>query len=260
MPIRLGVRLESLRLPLRAALEQASRFGVAGVQVDAVGELAAERLSQSGRREFRHLLRSLSLEVTALGCPLRHGLDTAENQQPRIEHVCNTLALGYDLGAKIVIVDGPKAPETEEPRAHLLREALAAIGSFGDRTGAMLALESGLDSGERLAGYLATFDTGSLGVNYDPANMLLNGFDPIENLTPLRQWLVHAHARDAKRTGASKTAQETALGAGAIDWMTFMAVLETMEYRGWLVLERETGENRLADVQNGVKLLRRFVR
>ncbi|HLW66620.1 MAG TPA: sugar phosphate isomerase/epimerase family protein [Gemmataceae bacterium] len=260
MPNRLGIRLESLGLPLRAALNEVSRLGVAGVQVDAVGDLAAERLSQTGRREFRHLLRSLSLEVTALGCPLRHSLDTAENQQPRIEYVCKTLALSYDLGAKIVIVDGPKAPQAAEPRGQLLREALNAIGSFGDRTGAALALETGLDSGETLAGYLATFDTGSLGVNYDPANMLLNGFDPIENLTPLRQWLKHVHARDAQKARVSKTAQETALGAGDIDWMTFVAMLETMEYRGWLVLERETGQNRLADVSNGVKFLRRFLR
>jgi sugar phosphate isomerase/epimerase len=260
MPIHLGVRLESLGLPLRAGLEEASRLGLAGVQVDAVGDLTADRLSQTGRREFRHLLRSLNLEVTALGCPLRRSLDVAENQQPRIEHVCKTLALSFDLGAKRVIVDGPKVPEAEEPRAALLREALTAIGAFGDRSGAILALESGLDAGETLASYLASFDTGSLGVNYDPANMLLNGFDPIQHLTPLRQFLAHVHARDARRASVSKTAQETALGAGDIDWITFVAALETMEYRGWLVLERETGDNRVADVANGVKFLRRFLR
>jgi sugar phosphate isomerase/epimerase len=260
MPIRLGVRLESLGLPLRPALEEASRMAVAGVQIDAAGELAAERVSQTGRREFRHLLRSLNMEVTALGCPLRHTLDVSENQQPRIEHVCKTLALSYDLGAKRVIIDGPKVPEAGESRASLLREALAAIGAYGDRTGAILALETGLDSGDALASYLSTFDTGSLAVNFDPANLLLNGFDPIQNLTPLRQWLVHVHARDARRASASKTAQETALGAGDIDWMTFVAVLETMEYRGWLVVERETGENRVADIAGAVKFLRRFLR
>src|SRR5262249_32543050 len=177
-----------LKLPLRAALMEASRLGLAGVQVDAVGELSPERLSQTGRREFRYLLQSYNLELTALGCPLRRGLDSAENQQPRIEHICNTLALSYDLGAKCVIVDGPKVPEAVEARASLLRQALAAICSFGDRTGSVLALETGLDSGEKLAGYLSTFDTGSLGVNYDPANMLLNGFDPIQDLMTFRRW------------------------------------------------------------------------
>jgi sugar phosphate isomerase/epimerase len=82
--MKLGIRLESLGLPLRKALAEASRLGAAGVQVDAVAELSPEQLSQTGRREFRNLLRSLDLELAALGCPLRRGLDNAENLQPRI--------------------------------------------------------------------------------------------------------------------------------------------------------------------------------
>jgi sugar phosphate isomerase/epimerase len=255
MGAKLGLRLESLGLPLRAALNEASRLGIGGVQLDAVGDLAAEQMSQSGRREFLHLLRSLSLEVTALGCPLRHGLDSAENLQPRIEHVRKTLALSYDLGARRVVMECPKLPDPQDARAQLLREALTDLASFGDRTGAVLALSANLDSGEALAGYLSGFDTGSLGVNYDPAAMLLNGFDPIQNLAPLHRFLVHVHARDARRSMG-----ETALGAGEIDWMTVLAVLDSMEYRGWVVLKREMGDNRHADLATGAKILRRFLR
>jgi hypothetical protein len=60
-PLKIGVRLESLGLPLRRALTEASRLGVAGVQVDAVGDLAPNNLSQTGRREFLHLLRGHNL-------------------------------------------------------------------------------------------------------------------------------------------------------------------------------------------------------
>ena len=42
--------------------------------------------------------------------------------------------------------------------------------------------------------------------------------------------------------------------------MTFAAVLESLEYRGWLVVDREGGDHRLADVANGVAFLRKFVR
>ena len=56
--LKIGVRLESLGLPLRRALSEASRLGVAGVQMDAVGDLSPTRLSETGRREFRHLLRA----------------------------------------------------------------------------------------------------------------------------------------------------------------------------------------------------------
>src|SRR5215510_1288181 len=102
--LKFGIRLESLGLPLRKALQQASSLGVRGVQVDAVGDLSPNNLSETGRREFRHLLRGYNLELTALGCPLRRGLDAAEDQQPRIEHVRKVMSLAYDLGAKVAVV------------------------------------------------------------------------------------------------------------------------------------------------------------
>src|SRR5437868_5844771 len=98
--LTLGIRLESFGLPLRKALAESSRLGVSGVQVDAAGDLSPSQLSQTGRREFRHLLRSYNLELTALGCPLRHGLDIAENQQPRLEHIRNVMSLSFDLGPR----------------------------------------------------------------------------------------------------------------------------------------------------------------
>src|SRR5436305_5699395 len=102
--IKLGVYLESLGLPLRRALLEAERLGVSGVQVNAAGDLSPEALTQTGRREFRNLLRTHNLELTALGCPLRHGLDTPENQEARIDHVKKVLSLSFDLGPRIAVV------------------------------------------------------------------------------------------------------------------------------------------------------------
>jgi sugar phosphate isomerase/epimerase len=258
--LKIGVRLESLGLPLRRALEEADRMGVSGVQVDAVGDLAPQQLSQTGRREFRHLLRTHNLELTALGCPLRRGLDTAEDQEPRIEHVKRVLSLSFDLGPRIAIVQAGRVPDKpDDPRAGLLTEALRALGSHGDRTGTTLALETGLESGQVLRAFLDRFDTGGLGVNLDPGNLLANGFDPYESARALQGKVVHCHARDARQAGANRAAREVALGHGDIDWMLFIGVLEEIEYRGWLTVERESGDHRLADVQAGVAFLRRFL-
>src|SRR5438105_15333945 len=140
--LRLGVRLESLALPLRPALHEDERLGVSGIQVDAVGDLSPNNLSQTGRREFTHLLRAHNLELTALGCPLRRGLDTTHDQQPRIEHVRKVMILSYDLGPRVVIVQAGKIPEdVADPRAALLTESLTALGQHGDRSGTILALE-----------------------------------------------------------------------------------------------------------------------
>src|SRR4051812_41625841 len=136
---KIGVRLESLGLPLRRALEAANRMGVVGVQVDAVGDLDPRKLSQTGRREFRNLLKTYDVELSALGCPMRLGLDVPEGQEERIDRLRLALTLGYELGPRIVIVEAGRIPEDEkDPRRVLLTEALLTLGHHGDRCGAVL--------------------------------------------------------------------------------------------------------------------------
>jgi sugar phosphate isomerase/epimerase len=258
--LRLGVRLASLNVPLRQALAAASRIGVAGVEVDAVGDLAPKSLSATGRREFRNLLRTHNVELTALACPLRRGLDTSEDQQPRLEHVQQVMALSYDLGPRLTIVQAGAVPARDDgSRGAVLSESLTFLSGHGDRTGTTLALDTGLDSGSALRAFLDQFDTGSLGANFDPANLLINGFNVFDSLRALQGKIVHMHARDARRSGSSKALQEVPVGAGDIDWISYLAVLEEIEYRGWLVVERESGENRMADVTAGVQFLRRLL-
>jgi sugar phosphate isomerase/epimerase len=258
--MKIGVHLPSLGLPLRRALTETARLGVAGVQIDAAGDLSPGALSQTGRRELRNLLRAHNLELTAIGCPLRRGLDTAEDQQPRLEHVRRVMALSFDLGPHITVVQAGAVPEdANSPQAGLLTEALRDLATHGDRTGVTLALEAGLESGAALAAFLGKFDTGSLAVNLDPANLLLHGFDPYDAVAVLRGRIAHTHARDCRRGSASRTMQEVPVGHGDIDWLRYLEALEDVEYRGWLTVERETGENRLADVAAGVAFLRRLV-
>jgi sugar phosphate isomerase/epimerase len=258
--LKIGIRLESLGLPLRKALAEASRLGVGGVQIDAAGDLTPNALSQTGRREFRNLLRGYSVELTALGCPLRRGLDTAENQEPRLDHVRKVMTLAYDLGPRVVVIEAGQVPgEKEIERGRLMRDALTNLAGHGDRIGTSLALETGLESGAVLAEYLRSFDSGSLSANLDPANLLLHSFDPLQSARDLSGKIAHTHARDCRRASTSRAAQEVPLGHGDIDWMSYLETLAEIEYRGWLVVERQSGDNRVADVASGVGFLRRLL-
>lgn len=258
--LKIGVRLESIALPLRAALTLASRLGVSGVQLDAVGDLSPKALSMSGRRGLRQTLRGHNLELTALGCPLRRGLDVAEDQQPRLEHVREVLALSGDLGSGLVVVQAGAVPdEPDSPRGALLRESLFALGQFGDRIGARLALDTGLESGETLAKFLRGLDVGSLGVNLDPAALLEHGCDLYDSARALGGLILHSYARDGRHFGPRRSIQEVPLGNGEIDWVRYLGVLEEVQYRGWLTVTREAGDNRLSDVTEGVAFLRRLL-
>src|SRR5438874_642371 len=255
--MKLAVALEAIGVPFRSALGRAGKLGVAGVQCDAVGELAPQRLTATGRREITHLLRSHDLALTALVCPLRRGLDVALDLEPRLAHIRDVMSLSFELGARMTIVEAGRIPDgADEPRVATLTEALRNLGQHGDRTGTVLALQTGLDSGTALAGFLARLDTGGLGVNFDPANLLLNGFDPVAELSALRGRIVHVHATDARRGGSSRSAGAVPLGRGDLDWLQLAGTLAAFEYRGWVVVER-AGNQSEADLVTGVALLKR---
>jgi sugar phosphate isomerase/epimerase len=122
-----------------------------------------------------------------------------------------------------------------------------------------VALEAGLDPGDGVRDYLNTFDTGSLAVNYDPANFLLNGFDPLGSLAAMAGKVVHCHGRDARIAPASSGAREVPLGAGDIKWEDLVATLESIDYCGFIAVDRESGGDRAADVAAGVRFLQQFV-
>ncbi|MGL1231795.1 hypothetical protein ACSTK2_23460, partial [Vibrio parahaemolyticus] len=65
------------------------------MQIDAAGELHPKHLTESGRREIRALLRGFNLEISALNCPLRKGLDVAEDLQPRLDYLRDAMQLAF---------------------------------------------------------------------------------------------------------------------------------------------------------------------
>ncbi len=260
--IRLGIVGETLHNAPRRAIELASQLGVQAVQFAAAGALDPQAIGETGRREFRTILKSNQLDLAALSCPMTRGLDAIEHQQARIEYVGRALELAAELGARKLIVPFPKLMPTTDPpgpRARVLHETLEAIGTAGDRIGTLIALEIGIDAASDVLKYLASFDTGSLCVNFDPANFLVNGHDPIANLFPLAGKLILAQARDVRTATLSGGPKEVPVGAGSVDWMSLIATLAAIEYRGFLVVNRHEGADRAAEVAAGVRFLRRFV-
>jgi len=231
-------------------------------------------LTQTGRREIAHLLRSHDLAVSAIACPLRRGLDVAENLEPRLEQIREVMALAYDLGPRLVIIPVGKLPSApaEAPALKpetslllapsigtspesLLKESLEALGKHGDRTGVNVALETGLDEPAGVMSYLDHFDVGSLGVDFNPANLLLNGFNPYDAIRAFGKRLIVAHAQDARRVSPSKLAT-VPLGHGDIDWMQLLAHFEEIEYRGHLTVQADDR----AEAAAGVAFLGRLIR
>lgn len=257
--LQLGVHLDAFGLALRPALAAAQQLGVAGGSFHALGQLSAPQLTQTGRRDLKRLFGVNSLTVAAVSCPLRQSLSDADQLDLRLDYVKQTMALSFDLEARRVLLQAGQIPGDDDPRLAILRDALRELAAHGDRTGVTIALESGLEAGESLAKFLAGFDTASLGVNFDPANQLLNGFRPLEDARALAGMVQYVQAKDARRHTANRAAQEVPLGHGDLDWLQLLAVFEEIDYHGWIVVQREGGQRGPNDVQQGVQFLRRLL-
>jgi sugar phosphate isomerase/epimerase len=260
--IKLGVSQKSLGLPFRRSLPQAQKLGAQGIELEAIGEMTPRNLTQTGRREITHLLRSHDLAVSAITCPLRRGLDVAENLEPRLEQIREAMALAFDLGPRLVIVPLGKLPVEAPPppadaggslQSSVLKESLDALGKHGDRTGVTVALDAGLDDAPALTAYLDRFDCGSLAINFNPANFVLSGFNPYEAVRTLGRRLAHVSAQDARRISPSKLAT-VPLGHGDVDWLQLAAHFEEIGYRGFATVSADDR----AEAAAGLAFLRRF--
>ncbi len=257
--LKIGLVLESLGQPLRDGLRLASTLGVAGVQVNAVGPLAPDQLSQTGRKDFRHLLRSLNLELSAIDCPLRHGFDVEQGLEARLNYVRQTLSMAYDLGPRVVVAyAGPIGADDKQPPNELLLNSLTELGRHGERVGSVVALEAGWEPPAATKSFLSRITSGGLGVNVDPASLLSHGHEPVAAVLEFQHLVRHVHARDTRPLRADRDAQEVPLGSGDVDWVAFLGALEQVEYRGWLTIKRGPSPNPAADIKAGAAFLQRL--
>ena len=142
-----------------------------------------------------------------------------------------------------------------------VREMVRRICDHCLQHGQSFALETGQEPASELLEFFKDVDRPNLGINFDPANMILYGTgDPIEALGVLRQHVVSVHAKDGDWPSKDKPGflgTERPLGQGSVGMEHFRAKLKEIGYSGSINVEREVEPQqvRLADMAAGVGLL-----
>jgi sugar phosphate isomerase/epimerase len=234
----LGLRLDPER-SVRDQIHEAARLGARGVVLEASGELAPHRLGATGRRELRHILRTTELLLIALSLPTRRAFDTTDQLDDRIRRADAAFAMAYELGTTIVLARAGALPAPEDAtRREIFHSALLALGQGADHHGVRLAMETGSESGEKLASFLNALASPGLAASIDPASLLQTGIDPVVAARELGPWVVHAYANDATSGGRAPAINPRGLGfpRGALDWAEFLGSLEEIGYRGFLTV------------------------
>lgn len=159
--------------------------------------------------------------------------------------------LAQVMGLRFVSFHAGFLPHEEsDPGFAKLKDRITQIaGLFADRD-ITLGFETGQETADTLALFLQKLDCPNVGVNFDPANMLLYAKgDPIAALRTLGPWLQQVHFKDAVQTTVPGTwGEEVVLGTGQVDWPAFLTALEELGYAGDCCIEREAGSQRVADI------------
>ena len=94
-------------------------------------------------------------------------------------------------------------------------------------------------------------------VNYDPANLCMMGFDHLGDVHLLGEYIVHTHAKDGIRNSANEGGhKEVPLGKGDVEFPSYLAALREIGFDGYLTIERECGDDPVADVAEAVSFLK----
>lgn len=257
----IGVVLDSFGEPVKGALRSASELSFRQVELPATrGEVDPEHLSRSGRRHLRHYVSGLGLRLSALGADLGGArFSDGSAMEQRLDKTRRVMEMAAELLVPLVTTHLGRLDEQAVQKSHVI-EAVRVLAEMSDRTGTLVAFETGACEPGTLARVLADVNCATLGVCYDPASLLIDGVDPISGVEPVADRILIARARDAVAGLRRRPGHETAIGEGQIDFAEYLAALDQAGYRNTAFVRRTQAEHPREELARAREYLESFLR
>ena len=257
--LKISIQLASLKQPFKKALATAAQLGATAVEIDARGEINAQTISNTGMRELRRLLGDHELRVSAVGFLTRRGFDDHEEIERRVAATKAVMKFAHGIGADVVINQvGMVIHDEKSANWKLLTEVLTDLSLYGHQVGARLCAQTGTESGGDLKRLLDALPQQGIGIDFDPGNLIVGGFSPLEAIESLGPNILHVHATDAVQDRARGRGMEVQLGRGSADYPALVGALAKHGYGGYFTLARERSENPSLELGIGVKFLKKL--
>lgn len=244
------LRIGAVQLALGPVLHQPQRWG------RAIGVIR-----ESGIRIISGMMAMAGEDYSTLESIARTGGVRPDHTWPdNFKHARSVAKLAGDEGIALVTFHAGFIPEDHRApqRAVILDRLRAVADAFAER-GVGVALETGQETAPTLLEALRDLNHPGVGVNFDPANMILYGKgDPVAALRLLAPRVRQVHVKDAIPTQTpGMWGREVPVGNGAVDWPAFFKVAMTIDPPVNFVIEREAGPSREVDIAAAMDLIRR---
>ena len=280
--MKIGMIVESLRCPLETGIPRARELGADGIQIYAVSPyLDMLNDSPDKLKILKETAEKNGLVFSAVCSDLGgHGFSDPPGNPERIEKTRRIMEASRIFNTHVLTTHIGVVPSDRNSKLYAeVVETLQTVGALAADNGMVLAIETGPESPEQLNQFLLDVDHKNIGVNMDPANLVMvQNADPAAAVRLLGKYIVHTHAKDGihfqdcdpKRVydafaegGFDQLVAETGelfreveLGKGQVDWNEYLKALREVGYDGFLTIEREVGSHPEKDIADAVGFLK----
>jgi len=153
----------------------------------------------------------------------------------------------------------------ENPSDPLFAEVVAAVRKVAqhlDALGLAFWFETGQETPTTLLRLIQAVGTANLGINLDPANLVMYGKgNPMDALSVFGKYVRNIHAKDGLYpTDPMRLGREVKVGEGAVRYPEFVRCLGEIGFQGEFIIEREiSGDQQRRDIADTVAYLKRLL-
>lgn len=196
--------------------------------------------------------------------PTTLGIVPAEYREMRVAALKRAGGFARELGVPAVITHIGFIPENPtDPVFGEVVEAVRDIALSLNEKGLEFWFETGQETPVTMLRLITSVGTGNLGINLDPANLILYGKgNPIDALDVFGEHVREVHAKDGMySTDPMKLGREVKVGEGKVRFGEFVKRLADIGFTGNYIIEREiSGDEQRRDIADTVEYLKKLLR
>lgn len=195
--------------------------------------------------------------------PRTLGIVPEELRAARVEDLEKGSDFAKLLGVNQMATHAGFLPESPaDPQYPGVIAALKQVAERCRENGQYFLFETGQETPTTILRVIEDVGTGNLGVNLDPANLLMYGkANPVDALKIIGRFVRDVHAKDGEYpTCGRELGVEKPLGEGSVNFPALIRGLKDCGYDGAITIEREiSGEKQLADIRRAIEILRSLI-
>jgi len=195
--------------------------------------------------------------------PLTIGLVPPDTREKRLKELRKASEFAEWIGVESLTTHVGFIPENPNDPVYIsLIDALKDVTRFLDDRGQSFWFETGQETPVTLLRTFEDVGAENLGVNFDPANLIMYGkANPVDALDIIGGYVRDLHAKDGEYPKSGRRlGEEKPLGEGRVNFPALLSKLKELNYTGSLTIEREiSGPQQIRDIKKGKKYLEELI-